>query len=74
MKSVYTQRDLLALSNEQITKLTKGKTICVVLKDGSTMVICVFTILLAYPQNLFCGFKAKDNGVIDLVQIDYIEI
>lgn len=75
MNQVISNKELWNLPNEQIAKMTKGRRVRIVLKNGDIKEVDVNTILAAAnPPNLFSGFLTMDNQEISLPTIDYVVI
>ncbi|MBR5962601.1 MAG: hypothetical protein IK000_00450 [Bacteroidaceae bacterium] len=75
MNRTITKDELWNLSNEQIAKLTEGRTIIIVMNDGTRLEIIVKKLITASnPPHLFVGFLTDEDKSINLQSIDYIEL
>lgn len=75
MKKKYTNSDLWDLSNEEIIKLAKGKSIKIVLNNKKETHVYIENILgESYYPHKFSGFITSEKQTIYLQAIDYIEL
>ncbi|MBR6286173.1 MAG: hypothetical protein IKR18_04175 [Bacteroidaceae bacterium] len=75
MDNIITKEELWNLPNEQITELTKGRIVKIVLNNGEYKEVRILNLLAAaYNPNLFIGFLTTDNRSIYLRNIDHVEL
>lgn len=71
-KRIITKQELWNLSNEQISKLTKGRNVRIVMNNGEHKEVCVHNLLAAANSpHLFVGFLTTNNHSIYLQDYYY---
>lgn len=74
MTRIITNHELWSLSSEEMAKLTKGKFVRIVLKNGESRDIYVKNLSVTGNNSSFCGFITAYDNNIDIQDIDYVEL
>lgn len=75
MNNIITKHELWNLPNEQISELTKGRFVRIVLNNGEYKDVCIQNLLAAAnPPHLFVGFLTTAKHSIILQDIDHVEL
>ena len=75
INNIITKQELWNLPNEQISKLTKGRLIRILLTNGEPKEVVVKNLLAATnTPHLFTGFLTMEDKVINITNIVQIEL
>lgn len=75
MNKIITKSELWNLPSEQITELTRGQIVKIVMNNGEYKEVHIQNLLAAAnPPHLFVGFLTADNHCVYLQDIDHVEL
>lgn len=75
MNNIITKQELWNLQIEQIAKLTKGRSVRILLTNGETKIVIVKNLLSAANiPHLFTGFLTMNDEVINIANIEKVEV